>query len=283
MALVQFSHANGFPAASYRSFFEALAPALEVHAIERIGMEPSYPVTDGWPHLVRQLIEAVRACPEPPILIGHSLGGLLSMQAAYALGPAVRGVVMLDAPVISRARAALLALTKWTGLGGRLPPAGLTRNRRDHWPDRAAARNHFQTRPLFAEFDPGALDDYVAGGLIEDGTGVRLAIDRAIETRIYRTIPHTLHRLAARPQPVPFGFLAGTRSRELALAGYAASRRFAMPHFRWFEGGHLFPMERPAEAAACLLALLSEMGILGARGANLPVTAPPRMAVGKFA
>jgi pimeloyl-ACP methyl ester carboxylesterase len=262
MALVQFSHANGFPAGSYRTFFDYLAPTLEVQAIERIGMDPEFPVTDCWPHLVAQLEAEIEKAKEPPVLVGHSLGGMLSMQAAYSGRVRVRAVVMIDAPVIAGWRARLLQLAKLLRLDARYSPAGQTVTRRERWASRAEARTHFQSRRLFDDFDPRALNDYVNAGLIEDGAGVKLAIDRAIETRIYRTIPHHLYRLARRDQPVPFGFLAGTRSRELVQAGPLCSRHFVGPYFRWFEGGHLLPMERPEEAARALIALLADMGVL---------------------
>jgi hypothetical protein len=39
------------------------------------------------------------------------------------------------------------------------------------------------------------------------------------------------------------------------------SRRFYGSYFRWFEGGHLLPMERPVSAAEQILALLRAMGV----------------------
>ena len=53
---VQFRHGNGVPAGSYRTFLHALSdrvPGLSVRAIERIGHDPHYPITDKWPHLSR--------------------------------------------------------------------------------------------------------------------------------------------------------------------------------------------------------------------------------------
>lgn len=262
MTLIQFSHANGFPAGSYKTFLGHLPEAIHVRAIERIGVDPRYPVTPGWPHLVTQLCDEIEDAREDPILVGHSLGGLLSVQAAYRLPRKVRGVVMIDAPIISRWRALAFAASKLAQLDERVSPARLTKRRRDRWPSRDAAHAHLSVKPLFAAFDSRALEDYLDAGLVAHEVGLALAIDRAIETRIYRTVPHTLHRLAARSIGVPFGFIGGTRSRELALVGFAASKRFVEPNFRWFEGGHLFPMERPLEAAAALMGLFGAMQIL---------------------
>ena len=71
-----FSHANGFPAACYRKFFSYLEPDFRIGSINCIGHDPDYPVTDGWPHLVAQLIDRLSAhCRRPVVGVGHSLGG----------------------------------------------------------------------------------------------------------------------------------------------------------------------------------------------------------------
>ena len=59
MTMLIFSHGNSFPASTYRVMLDSLrARGFEVHAIEKYGHDPAYPVTDSWPHLVRQLAEA---------------------------------------------------------------------------------------------------------------------------------------------------------------------------------------------------------------------------------
>ena len=47
--VIVFSHANGFPAGTYRQLFEAWRGAgFEVHALERFGHDPAYPVRSNW-------------------------------------------------------------------------------------------------------------------------------------------------------------------------------------------------------------------------------------------
>ena len=88
--LLLFSHANGFPAPVYRVLLEALAGQHRVVGPERIGHDPRYPVSADWPHLVEELVARIRAAAgdAPRIwLVGHSLGGYLSLLAAHALRP----------------------------------------------------------------------------------------------------------------------------------------------------------------------------------------------------
>ena len=161
--LVQFSHGNGFPAGSYRAFFKALetlAPAVTIRAVERIGHDARFPITDQWPHLVEELVERIDsrdAALGPLVLAGHSLGGYLSLMAAYARPKEVAAVLLLDSPIVPRWKATMFALAKKTGLDERFSPAGMTKRRRDHWPDRAAAHAHFRGKPVFGAFDPEAL------------------------------------------------------------------------------------------------------------------------------
>ncbi len=264
---IQFSHGNGFPAGSYRPYLDALRtaiPGLDLRALERIGHDPRYPVTDKWPNLVAELAAQLDDARDRPVtLIGHSLGGYLSLMAAYRLGASrVAAVVMLDSPIVPAWKATVLAFAKKFGFDERFSPAGGVRRRRDTWPDRGAAFEHFKDKPLFARFGPEALDHYIQSGVAISGGGAQLAFDREREYRIYRTLPHHLHRLTRQPPPCPVGFLGGTLSRELRLTGPEATRRLVGPRFDMIEGGHLFPMERPGEAAERTRAMLAAMGAL---------------------
>ena len=46
MKTIVFSHANGFPAGTYRLLFDAWREAgFAVHAIDKVGHDPRFPVT----------------------------------------------------------------------------------------------------------------------------------------------------------------------------------------------------------------------------------------------
>ncbi len=57
--IIHFSHANGFPASTYRTIFAELADDYEIRSVERFGHDPRYPVTRDWPHLVDQLLDDI--------------------------------------------------------------------------------------------------------------------------------------------------------------------------------------------------------------------------------
>jgi pimeloyl-ACP methyl ester carboxylesterase len=259
---IVFSHANGFAAGTYRVLFEAWrAAGHAVHAVARFGHDPRYPVTSNWPHLRSQLIAFIESeVGGPAFLVGHSLGGMLSLLAASRRPDLALGVVLLDSPLISGWRAQGLRLAKASGLFRRISPGRIARTRRQAWGTRAAVREHFASKAAFARWDARVLDDYVASGFVEHGGAWRLGFEREVEARIYETLPHHMGALLARhPLRCPLAFIGGSASVEARQAGTAATRRLAGERFEWTEGTHLFPMEHPDDAAARVLAMIARM------------------------
>ncbi len=247
--LIHFSHGNSYPAGSYTRFFDYLRPDFDIRSVDMYGHDPRYPVTDGWPKLVEQLITCLESYPAPVILVGHSLGGMLSMMAAKQRPELVRCVVMLDSPVVAGWRAMLLRMSKGRSWSDKFSPAKFSLRRRNVFPDEQAAHEHFISKPMFAAWAPGVLSDYLEHGLEPHPEGVQLRFRREIETEIYRALPHHLGGLMSGRFPVPIGFVAGTESEELRMAGLGATRALVRENFSEIEGGHLFPMESPEKAA----------------------------------
>ena len=261
-----FSHANGFPAPCYAKMFGALADDFDIRYLPRLAHNPAYPVSDGWPELTHELIDFVERGAHPVVAVGHSLGGLLSLLAVCKRPDLAAGLVMIDSPVITGWRAHSLQVVKATGLVRRVSPGRISRTRRHEWPDRDAVRAHFAAKAAFARWDPRVLEDYVRAGFEEHDGKTRLAFDRAVETRIYDTLPHHLGTLLHRHAPkCPVAFLAGTQSVEMRQGGIAASKALAHGRFATMEGGHLFPMEKPDETAAAVLQWVEGMGSPEAR------------------
>lgn len=260
--LLHFTHGNSFPAGVYRRFFDGLRDDFDVRATDMVGHDDAFPVSDGWHGLVDELIAKLEHYPQPAILVGHSLGGMLSMMAAKQRPDLARCVVMLDSPVVAGWRAWLLRVAKARRWDDNFSPAKSSQRRRTVWPDAAAAYQHFVSKPIFAAWAPGVLADYLEHGLMPHPDGVQLRFSREIETAIYRSIPHHLGAIVRPPFPVPIGFIGGDDSFELRQAGLAATRRLVGPHFSEIEGGHLFPMESPDQAARLtremIAALLAE-------------------------
>jgi pimeloyl-ACP methyl ester carboxylesterase len=259
---IVFSHANGFPAGTYQVLFEAWrAAGYPVKAVARFGHDPAYPVTSNWPRLRDQLIDFIEAeVGGPAFLVGHSLGGLLSLLVACRRPDLVRGLVLLDSPVITGWRAHSVRVFKSTGLIKRVSPGKVSQHRRREWPSRDAVRQHYGSKAVFARWDPRVFEHYLAAGTERRGGKTVLAFEREVETRIYNTLPHHLDALLRKhPLRCPLAFIAGTQSVEIRQGGLAGSKRLAGERFSWIEGTHLYPMEKPEQTAAEVLRWLGEM------------------------
>ena len=263
MALIVFSHANSFAASTYRVLFRQLrGRGFKVRAVDKFGHAPEYPVTDNWPALVQQLADFAKAetdkAGEPAFLVGHSLGGFLSVMAASRHPELARGVLLLDSPLLGGWRATTLGVIKTTQIVGSVSPGAISRRRRNTWPDKASAMEYFQNKKVFARWEPQVLQDYVDHGTHEDDTGQRvLGFDRDVETAIYNTLPDNLDRLLKRhPLRCPVSFIGGLHSAEMKQVGTTMTLQVTHGRVSWVDGSHLFPMEKPAVTAAAIEAAL---------------------------
>jgi pimeloyl-ACP methyl ester carboxylesterase len=249
---IVFAHANGFPAGTYRQLFEIWRSAgWRVVAPDKLGHDERYPVTSNWPHLRDELLHFIDAEASAPVyLVGHSMGGYLSVLAALRWPEVVRGVVLLDSPLLGGFAAQVMRLFKATGTLGRFSPSRVSRRRRERWPDAEAAHAHFAAKPAFARWAPGVLRDYIACGIQPVAEGQGLAFQRGIESAIYDTLPHHLGALLRKhPLRCTLAFVGGTRSVEVRRLGMRATERWTHGRISWVEGTHLFPLEQPAAAA----------------------------------
>ena len=253
-----FAHANGFVAGTYRVLFEAWKKAgWLVLAPEKLGHGAAYPVASNWRPTRDELIHFIEAqgVGAPVHLVGHSLGGYLSVLVACKRPDLVAAVVMLDSPLVAGWRAHSVHMAKAMGLIHRVTPGRVSSKRRYQWPSAEDARRHFAAKSVFARWDARVLRDYISAGMVADeGGGVCLAFDRDVETHFYNTLPHHLGPLLKRhPPQCPMAFIGGTQSAEVRHVGMAATKAVTRGHITWMEGSHLFPMEQPEATAAAVL------------------------------
>jgi pimeloyl-ACP methyl ester carboxylesterase len=269
MSLIVFSHANSFPASTYGVLFKSLrSRGYTVKAVDKYGHDPKYPVTNNWPLMVQQLHDLARRetdkAGEPAWLVGHSLGGFLSLMCAARHPELAKGVLLIDSPILGGWRATTLGVIKRTQLVGSVSPGAVSRRRKYAWPDADAVLAHFRHKKAFAKWDAQVLADYVAHGTHEvDGQRV-LAFDRDVETAIYNTLPDNLDRLLKRhPLKCPVAFIGGTRSEEMKQVGMTMTQQIVKGRIMMLEGSHLFPMEKPLATAAAIEASLRGMSANG--------------------
>ena len=248
--IIHFAHANGFPAKTYTRLFAYLKDDYEINYLERHAHNPKFPVANGWERLRDELREEIekRYDGEKIIGVGHSLGGILHLLVAVEKPELYRAIVLLDAPVISRLSSLGIKFLKRAGLLEKIPLVKTTRFRRARWKTKTEAFEHFKQKEKFNLFDADVLRDYVEHGTIQNGENVNLFFKPSVEAKIYQTLPDYLPKLRGKLK-VPAAYIGGTRSAEAKLARLGFMRKYFPFVFRFVEGSHLFPLERPQETA----------------------------------
>lgn len=254
-----FAHANGFPSATYGKLFAALAPDYQVSYLDQHGHDPRFPVDDNWQRLVDELLHHLALQPGPVWGVGHSLGGVLHLHASLRQPQYYKGVVMLDSPLLTRADQWLIRLAKRLGFIDRITPAGRTLGRRESFADRDSARQYFASKTLFRNFDPDCLEAYLEHGLLASEQGLRLRFDPATEISIYRSIPDVSPGPARRLQ-VPLAMVRGDHSGVIRRHHGLAVRSMPLGEYHSVPGGHMFPLERPADTACLIKRLFDRWG-----------------------
>jgi len=254
MTIINFAHANGFPAGSYNTFFnyftQAQSPSgkpYKIIAQHQYGHNSRFPVTNNWPHLVDELTQFVKQQPEPVIAIGHSFGGVISFIAACKHPELFKGLIMLDPPVFTGFESWAINLLKKTPYIDNISPAGKSKNRREFWPIETDLSKQFSRSKLFKNFDPRCLNDYVNSGIKMNKNQLELVFKRQVETDIFRNMPTNLAKLKHK-LTIPAALITANQS-DIAPAYFF--KRFvklnkSIEHHH-IDGGHMFPLEKPEE------------------------------------
>lgn len=261
MSTLFFAHANGFPSPSYAPFFEALQQDDHtVDFIEKVGMNPKFPITNNWAHLVDELEQEIESRHKQPVVgIGHSLGGMLSYLLARKRPDLYSHLILLDPPVINGWQNSLWWLSKKFGFSDRFTPAGASKNRRTTFDSREHAYEKLRHKRLFKDFTEDSFNAYIQHGLTETDNGqVTLAIDLETELKLFRTAPDDLWRYR-KPLHIPGLYLTALQSEFVRQPFAERLSRTAGMEYRVLKGGHLFPQEHPEETAGVVSEWLKQV------------------------
>jgi pimeloyl-ACP methyl ester carboxylesterase len=250
MTVIQFSHANGFPAKSYSYLFQHL-PNYKISFVNQFGHDPNYLITQNWDHLTQQLIHDIEKKAISPVIgVGHSLGGVLTLFAAAQRPDLFKKIILLDAPLLSSQKRLTVWIAKSVGYFKRSGLVKKARTRRTGFDSYDDAKDYFSHKALFKSFHHQIFSDYVQHGLKPCEGGYELAYSSQVESDIFNTMPIAIPRSAFQVQG---NLIYSKRPDVLAPSDLKWwKRRFKQFQFLPFEGGHLFPMENPQKLAQLL-------------------------------
>ncbi len=261
---ITFLHANGYPTGVYRQFLAALTAHATVDAPAILETAPESAANQRWPLMLDHAVASLKTSAQDPrqrrVLVGHSMGGYLALQAAARHPEGISQVVLIESPIPTGWQSAVLSFAQMTGLAYKSGPAPVAARRRDTWPTRSAAQEFFAGKAFVQRWAPGVLSDFIDHALVDiDGGGVQLRIPRDTERDIYANIVHrkalaAMHKL--RKRNVRVSFIAGEHSDELRMAGMASNERLFGQRFQRMPYGHLIPMEVPQACADAVIRAL---------------------------
>ena len=256
--LINFVHANGFPAGSYQTLFNYFPDQYQVISHQKYGHDKQYPVENNWQPLVDELINFVKQQlaihqQEQVINVGHSFGGVIAFIAACQQPKLFKGLIMLDPPVVTGGTALAMKFIKKTRLIDKLSPAGKAKVRRTHWPLGTDIAKLFARRQLFKNFDRRCLDDYINHGIVERNEQLELVFSAQVEANIFRNLAENLSSYKNQLK-IPATLIYGEKTD---VCPHSFFKKFIKLNkniiLTTTSGGHMFPLEHP-EASAQLIA-----------------------------
>lgn len=262
-------NANGFNGYSYKTILEplgvhAIALDLRGHGMSELPTDIS--ALKNW-HIFRDdVIEfIVRYIDRPVVLAGHSYGAVTGILTMPALKERVSGYVGFDPVILPRIARVMNRMPGGRGyMKKRLPIARNAGRRKSSFESFDAAFARYKDRGAFRGFSDEALRDYLTGGLIEEGAGVRLACTPLWEQAIFTAQGHNVFK-AAKALPANNSHI--TFAGKYGAVSFKSGRNY-MGNIIGAENvifdktrAHMFPMQDPNYAVQRLREALSKASL----------------------
>jgi len=257
------AHANGFPPATYTT---ALKPLFEKFHIISFYARPFWPdcppakTLKNWSVFTNDLICGLEEIKADRITaIGHSLGGVATLNAAIRRSDLIGRVILIDPTMLPPSFLRKVSWQKWLGMETRKDLVQGALRRRRQWESRDHAYQSFKDKPLFKKWPDEILQTYVDGMTApsEQG-GVRLTYSPEWEAQIYRAIPTDVWKqakLLRQPTLVIRGESSNTFMVESEQAFKKANPSISFAVVK--DAGHLVPQEKPDEVGNIILDYLN--------------------------
>ena len=253
---IVFLHANGFPPGTYASFLTALGSLGRVSTVEHRPLwVKEAPTFLDWSIYADDAIETLEREAKGPVwLVGHSMGGAISLLIARKAPHLVKGVVGLD-PVTINARFlafSRLAFRLWPDKPKMIRGA---LGRPHHFPSHQSAFDFYRSKRAFSGIADKELMDYVRAAHSASDNGVDLRYSGAWEACVYRSPPNLWKCFEHIEKPVHI--LGGAQSYVIVPTVAERLKKVKQINFQTIDAGHLMPLEKPAEVAAFVTECIS--------------------------
>ena len=253
---IVFLHANGFPPGTYSSFLTAISSLGRISTLEHrpLWLKKAPKFLD-WNVYADDAIETLQRDTRDPVwLVGHSMGGAISLLIAKKAPHLVKGVVGLDPVTINSRFLAFsrLAFRLWPDKPKMIRGA---LGRPHHFESHRCAFEFYRSKRAFSNIADKELMDYVLAAHEESDEGVHLRYSGAWEACVYRSPPNLWECFERINKPIHI--LGGEHSYVIVPTVAQRLRQLKSVHFQSIDAGHLMPIEKPLETAAFVTDCLS--------------------------
>jgi pimeloyl-ACP methyl ester carboxylesterase len=260
--LIHFAHANGYPPACYKRL---IAPLLDDYHVTALSHRPLWPGSHPeelttWHTIADDMIRFFdQEGMTNMVGIGHSLGAVVTMYAAHQRPSLFRALVLIEPVFLMPYILQMFGEMARDVLTANNPLISIASSRRNNWPNRQAAFDHYRPKRVFARWSDDTLWDYITHGMDKTDNGeIVLAYSPEWEAHIYSLPPTDVWQLIPQLKQ-PTLAIRGAETETLAPAAWQMWQ-LSQPQATFIEldeVGHMVPMEKPQEVADHITHFLS--------------------------
>ncbi|MBL4578162.1 MAG: alpha/beta hydrolase [Flavobacteriales bacterium] len=260
-SIIHFSHANGFPPASYTQLIELLRPNHQIIASHHRPLwKPTPQLTEvaNWQVFADDLISFLDANASEPVYgAGHSMGGVASLVAAIQRPDLFKAIILIE-PVIMPAYLIIPFGLFPAFIKNRIPIMKKALNRPDIWESQQEAFDFHRTKRVFQKLTDKALWDYITCATeVNANKEYTLTYSKEWGARCYSLVPDLWSILDKCSVPV-LGIKAEHSDVLLPSAWKRWKRSAPACQFEEIpETSHLLPLENPKAVADLILKFTS--------------------------
>ena len=203
---IQFAHATGFNALTYKEILQPLSENFNIRAIDARGhgftkLKANPDEMFDWKIYSDDLVNSVEIFTEklgqPIILSGHSMGAASAIQVAAKRPDLVSGLVLIEPVLMTHKIKLILRLGRNYPFLKNLPiiKQGMvmsegTKRRRRHWKDKEEIFLSYKNKGAFLTWPDSMIKDYIEGGVEEKNKEVSLTCDPLWEAATFTCWKH---------------------------------------------------------------------------------------------
>jgi len=258
-------HAAGLSAGTYAPLAHSLRFHLHTIGLDTRGHGQSDATAEpqdlrDWEIFYDDLTRFLEEQSAPIVLVGHSMGGMVSLGVAARRPDLIRALVLIEPGIVPPSWTWWVRVAQQTGFWRSVPMISKASKRRRAWSSREAMAAELRRSGRFRRWNDRFLKAYIeTASVVGAERAAHLRCDPAWEARCLATPPtdawRFLHGLT-----LPMLVLYGDRSKTF-IPSVAARFQQEVPHATcicFADTGHDLPMERPDQAISETIKFLKD-------------------------